>query len=498
MKIAPKQLDYILLAGAMVTVFLGHISALSNHLVADSWVFVYPRTFGEILSFFAASIIPPDGEALWLRPIPMFSFWLENKLLFGTEWLPHLTNILFHVLNVWLVWLVVSFLLSPSGKNSHDRRGGFAAFTACLIYGLHPLTVGSVDWVAARFDVVCVGFGLTGMYFWLRWDAGLSKSRDLWLSILFLLGSLLSKEQGVVFLISCTFLSLLGSLGKEKIPFRKAGLLIPVALIVVYGIYRLSVFGGIGGYYTERHGLSILPPFNYFAAILFPYLNVIPDWTISWSFWAASLIITGLIFLIWLSPQAKFSRIQGKYILTLLVLFVLGIATTIANPALTFEKVMGHAESRFALIPVTVIAMLIGLLVSQVRKESIYRIALVAVLLWGVTAAWRTDVQIQAWKSAGAVAGSIIDQAFAQAPNPAAGSSMIFLEIPLNNDQYAYIYGIGLDFALRMKYHRNDFKIIRFASREDLRRANPERDTVFRYNKSTGELEKLHAQKMKK
>ena len=149
MNISPKLLDQILLPGVMVTALVGHISALSNHLVSDSWVFVYPRTFGDILRYFVTSIIPPEGEALWLRPLPMFSFWLENRLLPGTEWLPHLTNILFHVLNVWLLWLVVCFMLAPAGKVQQERRGGFAAFTACLIYALHPLTVGSVDWVAA-------------------------------------------------------------------------------------------------------------------------------------------------------------------------------------------------------------------------------------------------------------------------------------------------------------------------------------------------------------
>jgi len=498
MNISPKLLDQILLPGVMVTALVGHISALSNHLVSDSWVFVYPRTFGDILRYFVTSIIPPEGEALWLRPLPMFSFWLENRLLPGTEWLPHLTNILFHVLNVWLLWLVVCFMLAPAGKVQQERRGGFAAFTACLIYALHPLTVGSVDWVAARFDVVCITFGLAGMLFWLRWDAGMTKSRDLWLATLLLLGSLLSKEQGVVFLISCAFLSLLGLLSPEKKSFRRAGLLIPAVMIVVYGIFRFAVFGGIGGYYTSRHGLSILPPLNYFAAILFPYPNLYPNWSFSWQFWAAALVAAALIYFIWITPPARYSPMKRKYVLTALALLVLGLATTAPNPGLTLEEVVGHAESRFALIPVTALAMLIGLAVSQIRGAALYRAALLAALLWGITSAWRTDVQIQAWKSAGDTARSIIDQALAFAPNPPEGSSLIFLEIPRNNDQYAYIFGIGLDYALHLKYNRSDIKILRFPTRDDLQHANPDRDLAFRYNAATGKLEKLYAKRVKK
>jgi hypothetical protein len=498
MKLSPRQLDYILLPTVMFGVFLCHIAALSNHLVADSWVFVFPRTFGEILHYFYTTIIPPEGEALWLRPLPMFTFWIENKLIPGTEWLPHLTNILFHVLNVWLVWIVVSFLLTPSGKTAGDRRGGIAAFTACLIYGIHPLTVGSVDWVAARFDVICVSFGLAGMFFWLRWDTGMSKKRDLWFSALLLTGSLLSKEQGVVFMIACGFLSLLGLLSKEKKSFRFTGLILLAAIMVIYIIYRFTVFGGIGGYYTERHGLSILPPINYFAALLFPYPNLLSDWSFSWSFWCASLVIIVLIFLLWYSPQVRYGIALRKYILTFLALLFVSLATTISNPGLTFEKVLGHAESRFALIPVVALAMIVGLAISRIKKEAFYRLALVILLIWGITSVWRTNVQIQVWKSAGTIAKSIIDQTLSQAPNPPVGSTMIFLEIPLTTDQYAYIFGIGLDYALQMKYHRSDLKIIRFAKREDLQQANPDRDNVFRYNKSTGELEKLHAKKIKK
>ena len=50
---------------------------------------------------------------------------------------------------------------------------------ACLVYGLHPLTGGSVAWVAARFDIICVTFGLAGMLLWIKWDAGISGWRTI-------------------------------------------------------------------------------------------------------------------------------------------------------------------------------------------------------------------------------------------------------------------------------------------------------------------------------
>lgn len=189
------DMDRILLPGVMLISALAHISALGNHLAADSWVFVYPRSFTETLRYFSTSIIPPQDEVFWLRPLPMFLFWFENLIRPGTEWLPHLTNITFHVFNVFLLWHLVSFMVSRTGRHE-ETGGGPAAFAACLVYGVHPLTVGAVDWVAARFDVVSVTFGLAGLIFWLRWDAGLNRRRNLALGTALLICSLLSKEQG--------------------------------------------------------------------------------------------------------------------------------------------------------------------------------------------------------------------------------------------------------------------------------------------------------------
>jgi hypothetical protein len=70
----------------------------------------------------------------------------------------------------------------------------------------------------------------------------------------------------------------------------------------------------------------------------------------------------------------------------------------------------------------------------------------------------------------------------------------MFLDVPRNNDQYAYIFGIGLKEALLPRYGgRQDLVIIRYPQREDLRTANPDRDFVFQYHPDTGVLEKLRA-----
>jgi len=498
MEIIRKHSDILLLIGVMCAAVLAHAAALGNHLVSDSWVFVYPRSLAETFRYFYTSIIPPEGDAYWLRPLPMFLFWLENMLLPGTEWLPHLTNILLHALNVFLLWKVAETLFSTGGA-SRGTDSDSAAFAACLIYGLHPLTVGSVDWVAARFDVVSVTFGLAGMIFWLRWDAVAGKSRDMWIGSALLVGSLLSKEQGVVFFGACGFLTLLRILRRERGGRPAwAGVAILFGAGIGYFLYRLVVFGGIGGYVTARNGLSIMPPISYLIAVLFPYPNIFPAWRFTWEFGAASTLATLAVSLAWTVPRRKPAAFAPNRVLAVIVLLVLGLLTTAPNPGLTLNQVVGHAESRFALIPVTASALLAGIAVSLIRSTRAYRAALAFLLAWSVVAAWRTTVQIQAWESAGFAAHSIIAQTLRLVPDPPQGSRIIFFDMPRNNYQYAYIFGIGLDYALMSAYRRTDLTIIRFPDREDLRRADPDRDAVLQFHKDTGQLERLHAVKIKR
>ncbi len=487
------RFDRVLLPGVILVAALAHIAALGNSLVGDSWVFVYPRTLGETLAYFHTSIIPPDGQAFWLRPLPMLTFWLENLLYSGTAWLPHLTNILFHVLNVFLLWRVVTFMIAPYGKERTE--GGLAAAAACLFYGIHPLTVGSVGWVAARFDVVCVTFGLAGLLDWMRWDAGRGGTRSLLAGSALLTGALLSKEQGVVFFMAAFLLTALRAVRGpvEERRDARAGLVIPAGIAVVYFVYRITIFGGVGGYVTARNGLSLLVPLNYLAAVLYPWPNVVRGWVLSWPFWASTGVLLALGGLLWARPPRGRGVFRGKYALAVATLLFLALATTMPNAGMTLQVVVGHAESRFALIPVAAFALLIGLAVSLLRGEVALRAVIGVLLIWGVAAAWRTTVQIQAWHGAGKVAQLIVSETVQLVPDPAPRSSLILLDIPRNTDQYAYIFGIGLDYALRAAYGRDDVRFVRFPTREDLRRANPDRDAVVQFVRSTGHMERLRA-----
>ncbi|MBN1294751.1 MAG: hypothetical protein JXB48_23140, partial [Candidatus Latescibacteria bacterium] len=203
-----RQKDRIALTAAIAGVGLLYAATLDNHLVADDWVFVYPHSFIETLAYFHTSIIPPEWEALWLRPIPMFLFWLDNTLWPDTTWGYHLLNVVFHLVNMYIIWSLVRFFKYKENSPDIDAYGGIPAIAACLVYGVHPLAVGSVAWISARFDLVSVAFGLLGLLIWLRWDTGQYGRKALGVALFILLCALLSKEQGIVFIMACGFTSL--------------------------------------------------------------------------------------------------------------------------------------------------------------------------------------------------------------------------------------------------------------------------------------------------
>jgi hypothetical protein len=489
--------EKLLLLGSMGITALIHAPALMNHLVADSWFFVAKWPFIETFRYFTTSIIPPEWHALWLRPIPMFLFWLDSLLWPNTEWGPHLMNIIFHVINVWLIWLIIGFIRADSHENQTKNNSGLPAVIASLVYGIHPITVGSVSWVAARFDVMSVTFGLAGLLMWLKWD----RDNESWDALswggFFLVLSLLSKEQGIVYLMVCLSLSMYHLLvkheGKRK---HWIACLTLISIIGLYAIWRINIFQGIGGYVTAPKGLSIIVPISYLVVILFPYLNIFPDWVFLWTVGGSVLLLSFLIMIVWNMPVERKKKIVDSSLIVIILIFVFGLLTTAPHQKMTFGEIVGHMETRFALIALSGIALTIGIVVGRIASSKvIMRVIVVLFFVWSVMALWRTNVQIQAWRDAGDVMKTILDQTHSLVPNPPLNSHLLFIHIPVANDQYAYISGVGLKAALHTRYQRQDLVIVQAPKKEDFQKARAERDFVFEYHAENRTLEKLRAVK---
>src|ERR1035438_3215430 len=88
------------------------------------------------------------------QPITMLSYLVDYKL-FGLNPVGyHLVNLIFHLLGTIFVFLIIKKL---SGND-------LVAFITSLLFGIHPLHVESVTWIAERKDVLYGFFFLWALY----------------------------------------------------------------------------------------------------------------------------------------------------------------------------------------------------------------------------------------------------------------------------------------------------------------------------------------------
>lgn len=147
------------------------------------------------------------------HPLTMLSLAIDYKFSKLDPYMYHLMNVLFHILNVLLLFVFIQRFVE--GLNRRPGHDGFrpdpfhVALITSALWAIHPMRVESVTWVAERKDVMYVFFFLLSLIFYLPpalkategWDrrsgAGISPFRA-GACFLFFICSCLSKGMGVV------------------------------------------------------------------------------------------------------------------------------------------------------------------------------------------------------------------------------------------------------------------------------------------------------------
>jgi tetratricopeptide (TPR) repeat protein len=198
------------------------------------------------------------------QPLTMLSY-LADFSLFGLRpWGYHLTGVLFHALNCLLLFFIVYRL----------SRRTTVAFLAALLFGLHPLRVESVAWVAARKDVVSAFFYFCAVLLYLYYK-GAGRRRYYFLCLGAFVGALLSKPVAVSLPIALLLLDYLEKrtfskkLLLEKIPFFTGAAVFSVVTILVQ-----KGGGALAGLSSLTLGERIGLPF--YGLVFYPFKTVFP------------------------------------------------------------------------------------------------------------------------------------------------------------------------------------------------------------------------------
>lgn len=137
-------------------------------------------------NFDAIVTTPVQGN---IHPLTMLSLAINYAVSGKNAMSYHFVNLLLHLLNVILVFF---FVLRLTGKKH------WIAFITALLFGIHPLHVESVAWVAERKDVLYSFFFLCGLIWYLKYLEN-GKLVKLLPVLGFFVLSLLSKPAAVIF-----------------------------------------------------------------------------------------------------------------------------------------------------------------------------------------------------------------------------------------------------------------------------------------------------------
>lgn len=171
------------------------------------------------------------------RPL-MFFFYALIFSLFGLNaFFYHLMQLLLHILNGILIFLLLSYF----SKNK------ILALLLAILYVIHPINVESVAYIANLQDVLFVFFGLTALL--IRIQRSFDKYNNIISGCLLLL-SLLSKETGVLFVI----MYLLYIIFFRKKAYTK-NIFPPIIALIVYASIRFFTVGLI-----KLTNFNFIPP----------------------------------------------------------------------------------------------------------------------------------------------------------------------------------------------------------------------------------------------
>lgn len=235
-----------LLAGILLITFIAFANTLKNDFITnwDDNTYIINNNDIKNLSFEGIKNLLTGYHIGNYHPLTMLSFAIEYKLFGLNPRAFHFFNLLFHLINVWLVYRFIILL---------SKRTEVAAIVAVL-FAIHPMHVESVSWISERKDVLYAMFYLASLITYLKYTNS-NQKKYLNYSVLFFLLSLLSKSMAV----TLPAILILLDYYLDRKPERKTIIeKIPYILLsLVFGLLALKSQG-------ESGAISLAPQFELF------------------------------------------------------------------------------------------------------------------------------------------------------------------------------------------------------------------------------------------
>ncbi|MDO8446222.1 MAG: tetratricopeptide repeat protein [Deltaproteobacteria bacterium] len=388
---------------ALIT-FIIYLPTLNNGFVNwDDPTYIYENPHIRLLNL---SFIKWAFSSVYFsnwHPLTVISYALDYAVWGLNPFGYHLTNIVFHAANTFLVF-VLAVRLTECGitQNLKFKTQNFQLISAsatALLFGIHPVHVESVAWVSERKDVLCAFFFLLSLISYVKY-VSVKTTKPYVLSLVFFILALMSKPMAVslpAVLLILDFYPLkrfqagnekIKRVMVEKLPFFLFTLL--SSLITIWAQYSEGALKPLEIYpLTTRFFVAIWAILFYLSKMLLP-LDFAPFYPypsqITIMHIGAFILVSGLT--AYCIKNRLLSAVWSYYIITLIP--VIGIIQ-VGNSA---------AADRYTYLPSIGLFVLVGIAIARfIEMHSKYRTA-VAVVLAGLAifTVSMTIKQIGVWR----------------------------------------------------------------------------------------------------
>lgn len=378
-----KNLFIVSFLVSLVTVLV-YLPTLHNDFVNwddDEYVYENPniQSIGmkSIKWMFTAFHSANWHPVTWLSHTVDYAIWGLNPM--GH----HLTSVIFHGINTFLVVILITRLIRLKSENAyHQRYSLIAGAITGLLFGLHPLHVESVAWVSERKDVLYAFFFLLSIVMYIKYVSAEQGKRVLLygLCLGFFIFSVMSKPMAVtlpaVLLILDVYplerLSLKNIFTSHRTVLMEKLPLLGLSIVsIVLTVFAQQEIGAIKGLQSATLQDRIFVAFNalmfYIQKILWPK-NLVPMYpypsnvsVFMIEYIVSILLVLGITvccFYVW-RKQKIWLTVWAYYVITLLpVLGIIKVGHQAAADRYTYMSSLGPF-------------LLIGLLVAKLTGRTL-------------------------------------------------------------------------------------------------------------------------------
>lgn len=299
---ANKYKNYVLAGVLLLTVCLYRDSLQNDFVKGDDYNIVVNnadiRSFANVPKFFT------QPYHFMYCPVKMISHTIDYAFSGENPAGYHFFSILYHVINVALVYILVYLLLSNV----------WGAVIAALLFAIHPINVETVCWLTGRGDLLYGGFYFGGLIAYIYYLTKGFRSKYIVITFGLFVLSGLSKASAFTFPLALVALDwyyrrklFSRHIILEKIPFFLGALALGLSSIVLRADHIVSMESYFSHYSGIDHFVILIYPLTFYLAkffvpfkLAFPYPHPFTsELPLSWDYYLYPFIIVILAVLIW-------------------------------------------------------------------------------------------------------------------------------------------------------------------------------------------------------